>query len=154
MRTIYQVFAEGPDGSIYCVVGRGRPNRWFYTLEEARAAAQGAHAFGNADIWITESRNIEQVAAPVKKAGVPDVELRPAPDVHLCYDVDVVKDVPGDHTLNGEPCNDRFAGVLHRKSDLTQLVDVFHEMGFRVTASRVSQKVVLDDPDFLPKEGT
>ncbi len=151
MNPIYHVFAEAPDGSLYLVVGRNRPERWFYDIEEARQVAREATAFGNADIWIVEGKAIEKIARPETKDVPKTPDATPSASLHLYHDFDASKDVPGDHDLNGNPCHDQVEGMLHRQSDLDRLTDILHEMGFRVKASRVTRKSVIDDPEFLPQ---
>ena len=150
MNPIYQVFAEGPDESIYLVSGR-HPKRWFDTIEEARQVAREATVLGTADIWIVEGKAVEKIARPETKNASKAQEAAPTSSLHLYHDFDASKDVPGDHDLNGNPCHDQVDGMLHRQSDLNRLTDVLHEMGFRVKASRITRKSVIDDPEFLPQ---
>ena len=151
MNPIYQVFAEAPDGSIYLVVGRHRNDRWFYDIEEAREVARQATAFGNADIWIVEGKGIEKVPVPETKDNPKEMAATSTSSIHLYHDFDASRDIPGDHDLNGDQCHDQVGGMIHRQADLDRLADVLHEMGFRMKASRVSRKILIDDPDFLPK---
>ncbi len=153
MNPIYQVFAEAPDGSIYCVLGRGNYERWFYDIEEARKVAREARAFGTTDIWIVEGRPLEKISMPEAKEQPKTPDRAPSSDLHIVYEFHALKDVPDDHDLSGDPCHDGVDGTLHRQGDLSHITDVLHEMGFRVKASRVSRKTVTDDPEFIPRQG-
>ncbi len=152
MKPVYQVFAEGPDGSIYMIMARGQKQRWFDDIEDARKAGLAATRLGTSDIWIMESKPIEKVTRPEKKPTPKKADPTPAADVHLFHEFNSTRDVPGEHNMSGDPCHDVVEGMLHRRSDLDGLIEILHAKGFRVTATRVSRVRLLEDPDFLPQE--
>jgi hypothetical protein len=155
MQTVYQIFAEALDGEVYLI--RGSPSTsgrtWHESKEDARRAALGASVFGNATrFWLVECAAIEEI----KLDDVPKTKATPenqSAEVHITHSFHAEKNVPGEHSTQGEPCADQVDGMLHRRVDTDRMVELLHEMGFQVKLDRVVRTTIIDDPEFVGKDG-
>lgn len=153
MNPIYQVFAEGPDGTLYMVRGRvtGGGAGWFEDIEEARRAAAGAAIIGNASkFWLVETRPLEELkpgdGPKAKKPGPP-----PSADLHIFHSLHAERDVPGEHSTFGEECSDQFDGMIHLRPEADRIVELLRGMGFQVKMDRIVRSNIYQDPDFVGK---